>query len=423
MNNFDKILMNLLSNAFKYTPNNGEINITLKQGNSNVNGALKEYFEIIIEDTGIGLKEDKIERIFDRFYQINNGSAYNNLGTGIGLHLTHSLVSLHHGTITAENRTDSKGSRFTVRMPLGNSHLEASELESLPHIEEKTHLLSTKERLEFETEIADMEKATSKPKTKFNLLIVEDEKEIQNYLVEQLQDLYKITTCNNGKEAFNTILSTKPDLVISDIMMPEMDGITLCKKIKQNININHVPVILLTAKGKLEDYAEGMDIGADAYMVKPFNVEILRKTISNLITNRKLLRNKFSGMQQQEEKLEVLNIKPTDEILMEKIMKIINDNLAEPTLDVEMLAKNVGLSRVHLYRKLKELTNLSTRDFIRSIRIQQAAKLLKNKKMNISDIAYSVGFNNLSHFSNSFKEQFGMSPKEYMLKYGESEPD
>jgi len=206
-------------------------------------------------------------------------------------------------------------------------------------------------------------------------------------------------------------------------MMPEMDGITLCKKIKQNININHVPVILLTAKGKLEDYAEGMDIGADAYMVKPFNVEILRKTISNLITNRKLLRNKFSGMQQQEEKLEVLNIKPTDEILMEKIMKIINDNLAEPTLDVEMLAKNVGLSRVHLYRKLKELTNLSTRDFIRSIRIQQAAKLLKNKKMNISDIAYSVGFNNLSHFSNSFKEQFGMSPKEYMLKYGESEPD
>ena len=423
MNNFDKILMNLLSNAFKYTPNNGEINITLKQGNSNVNGPLKEYFEIIIEDTGIGLKEDKIERIFDRFYQINNGSAYNNLGTGIGLHLTHSLVSLHHGTITAENRTDSKGSRFTVRMPLGNSHLEASELESLPHIEEKTHLLSTKERLEFETEIADMEKATSKPKTKFNLLIVEDEKEIQNYLVEQLQDLYKITTCDNGKEAFNTIRSTKPDLVISDIMMPEMDGITLCKKIKQNININHVPVILLTAKGKLEDYAEGMDIGADAYMVKPFNVEILRKTISNLITNRKLLRNKFSGMQQQEEKLEVLNIKPTDEILMEKIMKIINDNLAKPTLDVEMLAKNVGLSRVHLYRKLKELTNLSTRDFIRSIRIQQAAKLLKNKKMNISDIAYSVGFNNLSHFSNSFKEQFGMSPKEYMLKYGESEPD
>ena len=221
----------------------------------------------------------------------------------------------------------------------------------------------------------------------------------------------------------HSIRSTKPDLVISDIMMPEMDGITLCKKIKQNININHVPVILLTAKGKLEDYAEGMDIGADAYMVKPFNVEILRKTISNLITNRKLLRNKFSGMQQQEEKLEVLNIKPTDEILMEKIMKIINDNLAEPTLDVEMLAKNVGLSRVHLYRKLKELTNLSTRDFIRSIRIQQAAKLLKNKKMNISDIAYSVGFNNLSHFSNSFKEQFGMSPKEYMLKYGESEPD
>lgn len=189
---------------------------------------------------------------------------------------------------------------------------------------------------------------------------------------------------------------------------------------KQNASINHIPVILLTAKGKPEDYAEGMDTGADAYLVKPFNVEILKKTVANLINNRKLLKNKFSGMQQQEEKQEVLNIKPTDEILLEKVMKVINDNLSEPTLDVEMLARSVGLSRVHLYRKLKELTNLSTRDFIRNIRIQQAAKLLQNnKKMNISDIAYSVGFSNLSHFSNSFKEQFGMAPKEYMQKFNE----
>lgn len=420
LNNFDKILMNLLSNAFKYTPANGEITIMLTQGNSNTDSPLKNYFEITIEDTGIGLEEDKIERIFDRFYQINNGSVYNNMGTGIGLHLTHSLVQLHHGIIIAENRQDRKGSRFIVRIPLGVSHLKASELENPANFEAMTPALSINEKLEFEAEEASAGNAPGKSRTNIRILVVEDEKDIQDYLVEQLKDLYKITTCDNGKEALSTILSTAPDLVISDIMMPEMDGITLCKKIKQSVNINHIPVILLTAKGKPEDYAEGIDTGADAYMVKPFNVEILRKTVANLIANRKLLKNKFSGMQQQEEKLEVLNIKPADEILMEKVMKVINDNLAEPTLDVEMLAKSVGLSRVHLYRKLKALTNLSTRDFIRNIRIQQAAKLLQDKRMNISDIAYSVGFNNLAHFSNSFKEQFGMSPKEYMQKFGDT---
>lgn len=420
LNNFDKILMNLLSNAFKYTPDGGEITLTLTQGSSPTNGPLRDYFEITIEDTGIGLEEDKIERIFDRFYQINTGSTNTNMGTGIGLHLTHSLIALHHGTITAENRTDRRGSRFTVRIPLGAAHLEASELEDPSSTPSIPHPLPIKEKLEFDAaEEAAEEHVQRKSKTQFRILIVEDEKEIQNYLAAQLNDLYRISTCNNGKEALNLLHSTPPDLVISDIMMPEMDGITLCKKIKQNVNINHIPIILLTAKGKPEDYAEGMDIGADAYMVKPFNMELLRKTVSNLIANRKLLKNKFSGMQQQEEKLEVLNIKPADEVLMEKVMKVINDNLAEPTLDVEMLARSVGLSRVHLYRKLKALTNLSTRDFIRNIRIQQAAKLLQDKRMSISDIAYSVGFNNLAHFSNSFKEQFGVSPKEYMQKFGE----
>lgn len=422
LNNFDKILMNLLSNALKYTPDGGEITLTLSQGSADTAGPLRHYFEITIEDTGIGLEEDKIERIFDRFYQINSSSTYNNMGTGIGLHLTHSLVALHHGTITAENRRDRPGSRFTVRIPLGASHLQPAELEDPASQPAIPHPLPIKEKLEFDAaEEAAEEHVQGKSKTQYRILIVEDEKEIQNYLASQLKDHYRITTCNNGKEALSLLHSNPADLVISDIMMPEMDGITLCKKIKQNVNINHLPVILLTAKGKPEDYAEGLDTGADAYMVKPFNMELLRKTISNLIAIRNLLKNKFSGMQQQEEKLEVLNIKPSDELLMEKVMKVINDNLAEPTLDVEMLAKSVGLSRVHLYRKLKTLTNLSTRDFIRNIRIQQAAKLLQDKRMNISDIAYSVGFNNLAHFSNSFKDQFGMSPKEYMQRFGEKE--
>ena len=224
-------------------------------------------------------------------------------------------------------------------------------------------------------------------------------------------------TRKNGRDAYDTILADTPDFVISYIMMPEMDGLSLCRKIKQNTNVNHVPVILLTAKSKPEDTMEGMATGADAYMVKPFNTELLKSTIANLLANRKLLKSKFSGAQQQEDKVQKLSMKSADEILMSKIMKVINENLSNPDLNVEMLAANVGLSRVHVHRKLKELTNLSARDFIKNIRLQQAAALLKEKKLTVSEVAYATGYTNLSHFSSSFKEVHGMAPKEYMLAH------
>ena len=260
-------------------------------------------------------------------------------------------------------------------------------------------------------------KKTGKAKNRMRILIVEDEEEILSYLKEELEGDYRIMTRKNGREAYDTILADTPDLVISDIMMPEMDGLSLCRKIKQNTNVNHVPVILLTAKSKPEDTMEGMATGADAYMVKPFNTELLKSTIANLLANRKLLKSKFSGAQQQEEKVQKLSMKSADEILMSKIMKVINENLSNPDLNVEMLAANVGLSRVHVHRKLKELTNLSARDFIKNIRLQQAAALLKEKKLTVSEVAYATGYTNLSHFSSSFKEVHGMSPKEYMLAH------
>ena len=168
---------------------------------------------------------------------------------------------------------------------------------------------------------------------------------------------YKIHTCNNGREAYEYLLNNPTDLLISDVMMPEMDGMTLCKKIKQNANINHIPVILLTAKGRPEEQVEGIEIGADSYLIKPFNIEVLKSTIGNLLSNRRLLKNKFSGAQEQSDKVQNIQLKSADEVLMNKIMKVINENLSEPTLNVEMLANSVGLSRVHLHRKLKELTN------------------------------------------------------------------
>ena len=422
MNNFDKILMNIFSNAFKYTPEQGEITVILSTGRDSTRcDPLKEYFEITVTDNGIGLDREKIERIFERFYQIDNDVTKSNFGTGIGLHLSRSLVELHHGIILAENREDAPGSRFIIRMPLGSAHLRTDELEDVEAVITPHTVLVKPEKTDleeaFEEEEDEESKKAGKSKNRMRILIVEDEEEILSYLKEELEGDYRIMTRKNGREAYDTILADTPDLVISDIMMPEMDGLSLCRKIKQNTNVNHVPVILLTAKSKPEDTMEGMATGADAYMVKPFNTELLKSTIANLIANRKLLKSKFSGAQQQEDKVQKLSMKSADEILMSKIMKVINENLSNPDLNVEMLAANVGLSRVHVHRKLKELTNLSARDFIKNIRLQQAAALLKEKKLTVSEVAYATGYTNLSHFSSSFKEVHGMSPKEYMLAH------
>ena len=419
---FEKIIFNLLSNAFKYTPEGGEVQVRLSTGRDITRrDALREYFEIVITDSGIGIDRDKIERIFERFYQIDNDVTKSNFGTGIGLHLSHLLVQLHHGEIFARNREDTSGSRFILRIPLGSAHLRTDELEA---VDEETVMFHTIEKPvlakleELAAEEEGESKTNMKAKTRLRVLVVEDEDEIKSYLKSELSDEYKVETCSNGKEAYDSILRDAPDLVISDVMMPEMDGLTLCRKIKQNTNVNHVPVILLTAKSKPEDTLEGMETGADAYMVKPFNTELLKKTIANLIANRKLLRNKFSGAQQQEDKMEKITMKSSDEILMDKIMKVVNEHLDDPALNVEMLASEVGLSRVHVHRKLKELTNLSTRDFIKNIRLQQAAALLaQDHKLTISEIAYATGYTNLSHFSSSFREIYGMSPKHYMNQH------
>lgn len=422
LNNFDKVLMNILSNAFKYTPDGGEVQVSLSTGRDITRrDALRDYFEIVITDSGIGIDRNKIERIFERFYQIDNDVTKSNFGTGIGLHLSRSLVQLHHGIIFAENREDAPGSRFIIRIPLGSAHLRTDELET---VDADTVMFHTVDKpvlakLEEELMMGEEEPQTgTKAKTRLRILVVEDEIEIKAYLKSELSDEYKVETCNNGKEAYDLILRDTPDLVISDVMMPEMDGLALCRKIKQNTNVNHVPIILLTAKSKPEDTLEGMETGADAYMVKPFNTELLKRTIANLIANRRLLRNKFSGAQQQEDKIEKITMKSGDEILMGKIMKVVNEHLDDPTLNVEMLASEVGLSRVHVHRKLKELTNLSTRDFIKNIRLQQAATLLaQDHKLTVSEIAYATGYTNLSHFSSSFREKYGMSPKEYMNQH------
>jgi signal transduction histidine kinase/DNA-binding response OmpR family regulator/streptogramin lyase len=401
INNFDKILFNILSNAFKFTPENGEIDVFLT--------ARANDFEIKVADSGIGIKEEDMERIFDRFYQVETEDRLSNYGTGIGLHLTRSLVELHHGTIRAFGRTDRSGAIFTVTVPLGAAHLHPGELENI-----QVQTVPEKKEEVIPQEEENPEETPNKAKTGYRVLIVEDDKEINNYIKNELKEQYKIHQAYNGKEGLDHVLKAKPDLIITDLMMPEMDGISLSKKIKSNVNTEHIPIIILTAKTLEEDQLKGLETGADVFMVKPFNPEVLKSTVANLLSNRERLKGKFHT--QSDGKIEKVQIKSANDSLMERILKIINENIGNPDLTVEMLSTEAGMSRVHLHRKLKELTNQSSRDFIRNIRLTQAAELLQNKNLSVSDVAYAVGFSTLSHFSSSFKEFYGMSPKEYVEK-------
>lgn len=427
-NNFDKVIINILSNAFKFTPTAGHILLSLTH--------TEHHAYISVKDSGIGIPKDKLKTIFQRFYQTPADPNDRNIGTGIGLDLTRSLVELHYGTISARNNEGEKGSKFEhgsefiIRIPLGKDHLKPEELIDEEEIKEKQNQeLAEVEQLEQEVkETENAKKAESAAGTtdmqgnlpasasgnKAEIVIVEDEEDIQDYLKAQLSSDFKIRTYPNGKVALNEILKNKPALIISDIMMPEMDGTTLCAKLKSNINTNDVPIILLTAKSREEDQLEGLQTGADAYILKPFNMDILRRTIINLLTMRRTLKNKFTGKERQEEKVEQKKIQTPDDALMQRVMEVINENIGDSDLSVDMIAQKVGISRVHLHRKMKELTNQTPHSFIRNIRLQQAAKLLKDGKQNITDVMYACGFSNSASFSTMFKNLYGCSPREYM---------
>ncbi len=406
--NFEKVILNLLSNAFKFTPSGGCVNVSIEKVTDRKTGG-EGKVNIIVSDTGSGIRESDRERIFTRFYQVESKEARSMGGTGIGLNLSRSLIQLHKGKLIAENRTDVPGSRFVITLLLGNQHLPKEDLV----IEE--NLLPTptnKVTLQVASQTENGHKGKQvKPKTNYKVMVVDDEEEIKNYLVSELSGIYTVVGCKNGKQAFELLIEENPDLILCDIMMPEMDGITLCKKVKGNRQTSHVPVVLLTALSKDENKVEGIETGADMYLVKPFSSDFLKKTIAGILENRRRIYEKF---QEAGEPFENIKLKSHDEVLMQKVMAIIKDNISNKELNVEMLADGVGISRVHMHRKLKELTNQSARDFIRNIRMRQAAYLLTNRDVNVSEVAYAVGYSNLSHFSNSFKSHFGISPKEYI---------
>ena len=394
--NFDKILNNIISNAFKYTFDGGEISVRLRTEDADC-----KQGRCIVEvtDNGLGLQGDDPEKLFARFYQGKNSNEYKIEGTGIGLNLSQSLAKMHGGKITAANRADGvRGSVFTIAIPLGNAHLKEDEI--------------IKESI---AEDANRKTDMHKHQANRNLrvLVVDDDPEIADFISNELGTWYRFSTAKNGREALSLLLNETFDLVISDVMMPVMDGIELLKNVKSNSNISHVPVVMLTSKSAVDYRFEGLKKGADAYLSKPFDMEELHILIDNLVDNRRRLRGKFSGTQKAEGKVEEVNVKGNDEALMEQIMACINKHLTDPNFNVEQLSRELCISRAQLFRRMKEITGISTSEFIRNLRLEQSARLLREGKINVSQVAYSVGFNSQTHFSTLFKKHFGKSPSEY----------
>lgn len=395
--NFDKVVSNLLSNAFKFTPDGGEIVIGLH--------ATATHAVMTVEDNGAGFGDEHLEHLFDRFYQGKGGARTSTPGTGIGLNLCRSIVQMHGGTIRAMARNDGQsGAKFVVELPLGNAHLKPEQMEAYENSRQET---ATAPR--------------QRPNQNVKVALVDDDLDLARYISNELSNWYHIDIFANGREALQALLRGRYDLVVSDIVMPEMDGVTLLKNIKGNTEISDVPVILLTSKSEIGDRLEGIREGADAYLSKPFNIDELRFLIANQIDNVRRLRGKFSGAQSQEGVVEQIEVKGNDDALMDRIMACVNANLANPDFNVESLMAEIGISRTQLHRKMKEITGISAGDFIRNLRLQQAARLIKEKKQNVTQIAYAVGFNSQSHFSSAFKKHFGMSPSEYAEQADTSE--
>lgn len=409
---FDKVVANLLGNAIKYVGEGGNIQVTVRR-------TADGKAQLVVGDNGPGIDEENLKRVFERFYQASARPASGMLSYGIGLNLAQKLVSMHGGEIIGRNKETEKGSEFIVTLPIGKGHLpaDASFVENAVPV--SAHSNEDKKSIE-ENKPAEEKRTRIRKKTTYQVAVVDDEEEIRNYLATELGETYRVLTYPDGQKALEGIVDNLPDLVISDVMMPGMDGLELLKRLKENTKTSHIPVILLSNKTEHPARLKGFGQGADAYVDKPFNFEELEARAASLIANRLRVKGKFSGVQEQQENVKKVELKGNDAALMDKIIKNINQRLDDSDFNVEALADAVGLSRVQLHRRVKELTGITVGDFIRNIRLQQAAELLAKGDVNVSQVCYAVGFANPTHFSSAFKKHFGVSPKDYIMKHKES---
>jgi len=404
----DHVIFNLLSNALKFSAPEGFITISIQiQPEQPRDG----NFVIAVADTGKGMYQKYLDRIFDRFYQIDDDEKEQAIGTGIGLHLSKELVEIQYGTLLVESRLGF-GSTFFITMPLGNKHLSPEEMDRQPKLAMNT-TLSDRFLNNVDNQLVD--EVGESDTTEGNLiLIIEDDNDILHYLEGELSENYRIITANNGVDGWKLAFEKTPDLIVSDIMMPGMNGLDLCKRVKSTIETSHIPVILLTAKTSVEHEIEGLEMGADEYVHKPFHPRLLRLKIDKTIESRSLLKQQFNKNVTFIAK--EMTVTSADEKFLQKAYDFVKSNLSDANLNIEKMSNELSISRVHLYRKLKALTNQNPTEFIRTIRLKQAAYLLSQGKLNISEVAYMVGFNSHQYFSNSFQRYFNMSPTEFLKK-------
>ncbi len=419
----ENVLFNLLSNAFKYTPDKGNITVQAKLVHQikeesisihNGNTGTKSIVEIEVADTGIGISKENQPNIFKRFYQgeyMNEGS----MGSGIGLSLTRDLVKVHRGNIFVES-TLGKGTKFTLRLPctrdafseeeITESNFGGTNLKS--HVDVLGHILEAERAKGDDAKFIEFQKYDGQP----TILIVEDNREMREFIASSLNQKYNILVAENGEIAFDLALKHNPELIISDIMMPVMDGLHLCSMIKQKIETSHIPLILLTAKDAVENQIEGFKSGADEYIPKPFNLELLEARIHNLLESRKILRELFSKSTVVSPK--ELTANPTDQKFLSEALKHIEKNIDNTEFNVNDFASVMCVSRSLLHKKLTALTDQSATDFINTVRLKKSKEIMMEGSYNISGVAYAVGYNDPKYFSRLFKKHFGISPSEYI---------
>lgn len=401
----EKCLSNLLTNALKFTPSEGTVTVHLRQDSQNGRAFPNGYAELKVEDTGVGIPEDQLERVFDRFYQAGKTKEGHRQVSGVGLALTRELVRLHGGEIWADSG-ELKGSSFTIRLPLVTVDVTLGE----PFQTTRDNPTATYAAKPIEAPTS----TTSDSRTGEELpevLVVDDHPDIRRLLQDALEPDHIARSAANGNKAFEQALAAPPDLIVSDVMMPDLDGYQLCRHLRKDRRTSHIPIIMLTAKAGRQDRIEGLQTGADAYLTKPFSREELLTRVRNLIKQREQLREKYPRRIQLDPK--DISITSTDELFLRRVMQIVEEQLSAFDFSVAKLASHVGLSRVQLHRKIRALTGESPTDFIRTTRLRLAARLLARGGFNVTQAAYEVGFQNLSYFAKCFRDRFGVSPSEY----------
>lgn len=402
-----KVFFNLLSNAFKHTPDHGLIRISVS--------CTAEDILVMVRDTGNGIGQEEVERIFDRFYQADNrNDLAGRIGTGIGLALTKSIVHLHHGTITVESVLN-EGSCFTVKLPKSRDcFLKDPEVIFLEHPEEpmiREDTLPDETFIESIALSAEMPIANEEQK-RHKVLLVEDNKELLVLLQEIFLPLYQVVIAHDGEEGLRLTLAEMPDLIVSDVMMPLMTGTEMCLKIKSNLNLCHIPVVLLTALDTAEQNIEGLQRGADDYVTKPFNAKILLARCNNLIRNRLLMQSRFAKEVTAE--VDLLAVNPMDKIFLDKVINVVDKYIDSEEFDIAVLCRELGVGRTLLHAKFKALTGMTPNEFVLNHRLKKAALLLKNEPhLQIAEISDKLGFGSPRYFTRCFKNHYNTTPVEY----------